>query len=204
MFICLEGVAGAGKSTQAKILAKYLGATLSKKVFISAAFEGNRRLLVNRFMKSSGVANDQRAIMFLFQALHATQYFEVANALKRKSFVIADRWRYSFFAHHLLRSTSGIADRKILVMLNRLAFRNLEPEITILLDLAPSIAHQRYIRREKIQKDGVLEIASKRYLSSVRRYYLNIAKKKGWIVINATRSKHEVAKMIRDVINEKR
>jgi len=79
--ICSEGIAGSGKTTQTKLLTNYLKNVKGKDVFISAAYEGERRKAVSDFMNTSGIKPDQNAVMFLFQALHAAQYHEVNKAI---------------------------------------------------------------------------------------------------------------------------
>ena len=105
MFICFEGIAGSGKTTQTKLLADYLKNVKGKDVFVSAVYERERRKAISDFMNLSGIKAAQTAVMFLFQALHAAQYHEVHEALMSDKIVIADRWRYSFFAHHLQQNT---------------------------------------------------------------------------------------------------
>jgi dTMP kinase len=104
MFICFEGIAGAGKTTQVKILEKYLESK-EIKIFSSAIYENRRRKLISNFINEIGIKHNKEAVMFLFQALHAAQYEEVLVALKEKKIVIADRWRYSFWTYHLYQQT---------------------------------------------------------------------------------------------------
>jgi len=135
MFICLEGIAGSGKTTQTKLLADYLKNVKGKEIFISAIYEGERRKVVSDFMNALGIKLDQNAVMFLFQALHAAQYHEVKNALSINKTVIADRWRYSFFAHHVYQDTFG-KNENLMFQLDLLAYRSLEP-----VSIPPKLRH---------------------------------------------------------------
>ncbi|KKP97976.1 MAG: hypothetical protein US71_C0001G0082 [Parcubacteria group bacterium GW2011_GWD2_38_12] len=157
MFICLEGIAGSGKTTQTKLLADYLKNVKGKDIFISAVYEGERRSVVSDFMNASGIKLDQNAVMFLFQALHAAQYHEVKNALSINKTVIADRWRYSFFAHHVYQDTFG-KNENLMFQLDLLAYRSLEPDICFLIDIPAKIAYNRYIERERSINDNGLDL----------------------------------------------
>ncbi len=201
MFICFEGIAGSGKTTQATLLARYLKNKKGRDVFVSAAYEGSRRKLSAAFMNDSGIKRDQNAIMFLFQALHAAQHQEVCDALDAGCIVIADRWRYSFFAHHLYQKTF-INDEELMSRLDYLAFRSLEPNIHITLNLPSELAFRRYINRERAIDDNGLELMDFQYFSSGIEYYKNIAHIHGWNVIDGTGSKIATFERIRKIIDE--
>ncbi len=201
MLICFEGIAGGGKTTQASLLSNYLKNNLNKEVFISSAYEGNRRKIAAEFINASGVSASAEAIIFTFQALHAAQYQEVVTALEGNKIAIADRWRYSFFAHHLNKTTFG--DRiDFMRELDQFAYHSLEPDITFLLDLDSAIAYQRYFDRENIINDQGLPLMDKAYFDAVTKYYQEIAKTKGWYVIDAARTKEEVSKSIIAIIDQ--
>lgn len=202
MFICFEGVAGSGKTTQTKLLADYLKNVKNKEVFISAVYEGDRRKAVSSFMDTSGIKLDQNAVMFLFQALHAAQYHEVNQALMAGKIVIADRWRYSFFAHHLQQNTFN-GDENLLRQLDLLAHRTLEPDIYFLLDLPPSVAHERYLKREGSINDSGLELMSTEYFDSVSGYYNQFACHNGWSVVDGMPDSQTVFYKICNIIDQK-
>lgn len=202
MFICFEGVAGSGKTTQTRLLADYLKNVKSKNVFVSAVYERERRKAISDFMISSGIKADQNAIMFLFQALHATQYNEVNKALMSNKIVIADRWRYSFFVHHLQQNTFN-RDTALMNRLDLLAYRTLEPDIYFLLKIPSVIAYERYLKREHVISDDGLELMDEKYFKSVSSYYKQLAHDKKWNVIDGMRNQDEIAKEIQNIIDKK-
>ena len=202
MFICLEGIAGSGKTTQTKLLADYLKNVKGKDIFISAVYEGERRSVVSDFMNASGIKLDQNAVMFLFQALHAAQYHEVKNALSINKTVIADRWRYSFFAHHLYQRTFD-KNENLMLQLDLLAYRSLEPDICFLIDIPAKIAYNRYIERERSINDNGLDLMNLEYFIMVADYYKNLAHDKGWYIVDGTKDQQTIFRDIKAIIDEK-
>ena len=201
MFICFEGIAGSGKTTQTKLLADYLKNVKGKDVFVSAAYERERRKIASDFMKLSGIKADQNAVMFLFQALHAAQYYEVNEALMSDKIVIADRWRHSFFAHHLLQNTFN-GDRMLMNQLDLLAYRTLEPDIYFLLKVPAVTAYERYLERENAIDDGGLELMDEKYFQFVSSYYEQLAYDKKWNVIDGMQNRDETSKAIQSIIDK--
>lgn len=202
MFICFEGIAGSGKTTQTKLLADYLKNVKGKEIFISAVYEGERRKVVSDFMNVSGIKLDQNAVMFLFQALHAAQYHEVNNALNVSKTVIADRWRYSFFAHHLYQCTFG-KNKNLMFQLDLLAYRSLEPDICFLIDIPAKIAYNRYIERERSINDNGLDLMNLEYFVTVADYYKNLAHDKGWYIVDGTKDQQTIFRDIKAIVDEK-
>lgn len=201
MFIAFEGLAGTGKSTQAKYFSEYLQQDKGKEVYLSAAYEGDKRKLVSDFMNKSGIKSDSNAVMFLFQALHAAQFHEVTEALHLGKTVISDRWRESFFAFHLYADTFK-GDRKLMESFDILAYRNLEPDVCFLIDVPADVAYTRYIKREAAIADNGLKIAELKYFINVREYYLKIGEQKKWCVIDGNRPPTEVFEDIKDTIEK--
>lgn len=202
MFICFEGIAGSGKTTQTKLLADYLKNVKEKEIFISAVYEGERRRVVSDFMNASGSKHDKNAVMFLFQALHAAQYHEVKNALSINKTVIADRWRYSFFAHHLYQGTFG-KNENLMFQLDLLAYRSLEPDVCFLIDIPAKIAYNRYIERERSINDNGLDLMNLEYFVTVADYYKNLAHDKGWYIVDGTKDQQTIFRDIKAIVDEK-
>ena len=201
MLICFEGIAGSGKTTQIELLADHLIKVTGREVLISSVYEGERRKTVSNFMNVSGIKLNQVAIMFLFQALHTVQYNEVIKAIDSGKVVIADRWRYSFFAHHLQENTIG-SDKNLMNQLDFLAYKSLEPDICFLLDVPPLIAHERYLKRENSISDNGLELMNDGYFHSVSQYYNQLARTKGWRIVDGSRDPQDIFHEIRDEVDQ--
>lgn len=202
MLICFEGVAGGGKTTQTKLLANYLRNAIKKEVFISSVYEGDRRKAVSNFMNVSGIKPDQNAVMFLFQALHAAQYHEVSRAIRFGKIVIADRWRYSFFAYHLYQKTFG-EDENLIHQLDLLAYRSLEPNICFLIDIPAEIAYARYVERERTANDNGLKLINLEYFVWATDYYKNLAHSKNWHIVDGAKSQETIFQNIKAIIDKK-
>ena len=201
MFICFEGIAGSGKTTQVALLADYLKISKGKTVFVGAAYEGNSRKVVSRFINSSGIKSDKNAVMFLFQALHSAHYYTINQALKSHQIVIADRWRQSFFSYHLHQRTFG-RNKKIIDDLDFLAYRKLEPDVYFLIDLPAELAYRRYLDREKMINDHALELGNLKSFNSISKYYRRLAHNQNWYIIDGTQNKKAVFNNIKTTIDK--
>ena len=201
MFICFEGIAGAGKTTQVKILEKYLK-TKKLKTFVSAAYENKRRNLVSNFINKANIKQNKEAMMFLFQTLHAAQREEVLTALNKKEVVIADRWRYSFWTYHLQKKTFN-GDEIIMKKMDELAFKSLNPDICFLLNLSPQLAYERYLKREKKINESGLNLVDFNYFKSVVKMYKKIAELNCWEIVDASNDEKYVFDQIKKIIDKK-
>lgn len=149
LFICFEGIAGSGKTNQSILLKQRLEKENWGEVVISKAYEEERKQVADVLISSLKIRPDSISMMFLFQMLHSEQYRETREALNEGKIVIADRWRESFWAYHLNFGPLAKESRKTLEVLDRLAFHNLEPEITFLLDLLVEVAMKRLLSRDR-------------------------------------------------------
>ncbi len=176
MLICIAGIDGCGKSTQVEMLKEYLESR-GRAVFLSKAYGKEEKERFSEFINCC----DQLAILFLFQALHAQQRIKAERALAEGKTVIADRWDESYLVYH---SVYGIlADKPDLrESINEMAFNGMRPDITFLIDVPVEEADQRCTRRQK--SNDFFELLPREYHESMRKGYLDLAKKMDWTVIN--------------------
>ena len=189
MYVVIEGIDTAGKSTQLEILKnKFKDAVFTKEPGGTALGLKLREMILN------GEAKSSLAEMFMFLADRAEHTQEIILKNKEK-LIISDR---SFI--------SGIAyakDEEIekLIELNRIATSNIFPNKIILLVLSKDELENRLSQKEhdSIEKRGVdylLEIQD-RLKKTILKLNIN------HIFIDASKKIEEIEKEIEDFINAK-
>ena len=155
MFITLDGIDGGGKSTQIELLAKYLeGKGLQVAQFRDPGSTplGNavREILLHR--EDIPLANT--AEMLLYMAARAQLVAEqIRPALESGATVICDRY---LLANVVYQGSAGGMDVDALWTVGRIATGGLMPDVTIVLDLDPSIAASRIQRgQDRLEKRGI-------------------------------------------------
>lgn len=197
MFIAIEGVAGAGKTTQVDLLSKKLKQN-NKSVFISTIYERERKQILEDFIKKIDIENNDMAITYLFQVMHSLQYQEVKRELKTNDYVIADRWRTTFLSYHTLFGELS-KDINIVYKLDELTFRNLNADINILLDVSPEIACKRYQKRER-NKNTSIGLKSLGFFRKTVDFYRKYAQENNWIILNGDDAPEIIHNNILEVI----
>ena len=204
-FIVIEGVDGAGKTTQIKKLAENLTAR-GKRVYITseptckAAHEPTAVgsiigdvLLGKIDMTPSGMA----ALFLADRILHNTdERVGIKAALARGESVICDRYYYSSFAYQ-----GKDTDIDWVIRQNLDCPDILRPDVCIFLDLAPALARARRDERETAQE--IFERPEVK-TSSIRDTFLSVFKKldDNIKIINADGSIDEVAARILKAVEE--
>lgn len=144
MFVVLDGIDGAGKSTQATLLADWLRAAGRSVVMCRdpggpAVSERIRDLLLDP-KSEIGL----RCEMLLYMAARAQLVEKViAPALAAGSDVISDRF---LLANLVYQGVSGELPRDEIETVGRIATRGATPDVTILLDLPVATAATRLNR----------------------------------------------------------
>lgn len=200
MFVCFEGIDGAGKSTQAALLAAYLKKT--GLAVEAVADPGTTQLgkSVRQLILDRDDPISPNAQMLLFSAARA----ELSAYIKRKlgigTTIICDRWLLSTLVYqaHL----NGVDARLIVDIFSG---TSVVPDLCVLLDLDPVAADER--KRQETRKDRY-ERVSLAQKKNMRTAYLNFANESaaGRVVhiVDADRPWHRVHEHIIDLVNTTR
>ncbi|MCD6372733.1 MAG: dTMP kinase [Thermococcus sp.] len=173
-FIVFEGIDGAGKSTQAKLLGKWLEergyeVVLTKEPTDTAFGKLIRKLVLTGGREGiiDGARISHEAEALLFAADRAEHVHKLIKpALEGGKVVISDRYFYSSLAYQWARGL----DLDWLIDLNRFAIK---PDLVILLDLPVKESMKRIGSRSiKTEFDKIVELQKK-----VRENYLKLAER---------------------------
>jgi dTMP kinase len=171
-FITFEGGEGTGKSTQVKLLTSYLtqsgmDVVQTREPGGSPSAEEIRSLLV------TGSA-DRWSVMaetLLFNAARVEHWRQVIDpALARGAHVVCDRFSDSTMAY---QAYAGGIDPKVIAELHRLALGGVEPDLTIVLDIAVDEGLQRAATRR--DNETRFERKGREFHERLRQGFLDIA-----------------------------
>lgn len=198
MFIQVEGIDGAGKTTQCGLLQAMMAAqsipTVVVKELDSTEFGKRvREMLLHRRL------NAVRAEMFLFLAAKAQAFAEIILPHRAKGeCVIADRGNGSFISYN---AAVGL-DQRMLMELLHFANHGVTPDLTILLDLPVKAAKKIIeLRAEKSRFDLLDELQVERQ----RSQFLHLAKAlPNWVVVDGTQEKGAIHRLIEQEVMGRR
>jgi len=166
-FITFEGCEGVGKSTQVKLLVKYLEVTHQDCLFIrepggTQISEKIRSIILD---KNNDKMSDECETL-LYCAARAQLVNEVIRpALEAGRLVICDRFMDSTFAYQGVARGLG-AD--YVENLNKAAIKDVIPDLTIFLDLKPEEAFKR---KGGADKEDRMEMAGNEFHNRVYEGY---------------------------------
>ena len=204
-FITLEGPEGAGKSTQAKLLAEALHARgidslLTREPGGTPLAEELRSLL--KHFKSDSEAMTPEAELLLMNAARAQHVqYKILPALEAGKWVICDRFCDSTLAYQ------GFArglDRKMIDHINTFACGSTLPHLTLLLDLSPEDGAKRTNARADVSRDR-FDSESRTFHEAIRNGFLTLAKDapERFAVINAAQEMDAVTADIMEVLRDR-
>lgn len=151
LFVCFEGGEGAGKSTQAQLLADALAdreVVLTREPGGTPAGQRIREILLDPHTGDL----DHRAEALLYAADKSEHLRAViVPALERGAMVITDRYVDSTLAY---QGAGRDLDPSDLEWIVRWATNDLRPHLTVLLDVAPSEGLGRFEERDRIEAEG--------------------------------------------------
>ena len=209
LLITFEGGEGVGKSTQSNILCRQLkkyGIDSIKTQEPGGSMLGNN---IRKWIKSSGNISALSETL-LFEAARAQIMAEIIiPALRKNKVLIVDRFIDSTISYQGFGYGLNVETIK---KLNKIASKNITPDLTILLDIDPEISLSRVSNQtdlftEEENNEKRIDSENQRrfeqspieFHKKVREGYLSISKsEKRWCVINADQKSEKIAKLILD------
>lgn len=186
-FICIEGLDGCGKTTQAKLLVR----KLCEKGFDAFYTAEPTRGKIGKFIKKYYLHGEKRGSVIVEALLFAADRFEhvekeIVPALNEGKLVVSDRYIYSSLAY---QGAAGL-DLKWIKELNKHA---IPPNLAIFLDVKPEIVLQRLQRKKSVMEKLAIQ-------RKVREVYEKLVKDGKLVRVDGNKSKEEVAKDIFNLI----
>lgn len=172
-FITLEGGEGAGKSTLARALAERFERS-GQQVVVTREPGGSPDAEILRHVLLSGAARPlgpfAEALLFAAARLDHVET-TIRPALARGAIVISDRF---FDSARAYQGALGGVEPAVLNALDRIAVRKTRPDLTLILDLDPTIGQERLAKRGAARDRFEAEDAA--FHAKLRRAYLDIAR----------------------------
>lgn len=195
-FITLEGSEGVGKTTNLEFVYRYLesagiDSVQTREPGGTPLAEELREILL-AVREEAMSAQAELLMMFAARSQHLDQVIEPHLAAGR--WVICDRFTDATYAYQ--GGGRGVDEDQI-AALEALVHGDLQPDLTLYLDLAPEIASQRIAQR----KADRFELEKRAFFERVRASYLNRAERyKRFAVIDASVTLAQVQNRIAEVL----
>ncbi|MFG2514792.1 dTMP kinase [Streptomyces sp. NPDC048584] len=197
-FIALEGGDGAGKSTQAEALAEWIRAKGHEVVLTrepGATPVGKRLRSILLDVSSAGLSHRAEALLY---AADRAEHIDtvVRPALERGAVVITDRYIDSSVAYQ--GAGRDLSPTEI-ARINRWATDGLVPHLTVLLDVAPETARERFT-----EAPDRLESEPAEFHARVRTGFLTLAAADPgrYLVVDAGQEPEAVTTVIRHRLDQ--
>lgn len=188
VFICIEGLDGCGKTTQAKLLARKLRKR-HNAVYTAEPSRGKIGTLIRR----NYLYGEKRLSIVLEALLFAADRIEhlenvILPALEAGQLVISDRYVYSSLAY---QGAAGLS----LDWIEKINENALQPDVAFFIDVNPETVMSRLK-----PKKSVMENLSNQ--KKVREIYLKFVENGRLTRINGNKSENEVAKEVYEVAKQ--
>ncbi|MEM3703815.1 MAG: dTMP kinase [Candidatus Bathyarchaeia archaeon] len=186
-FVCIEGLDGCGKTTQAKILVKRLRKMGYDAVYTAEPTRGKVGKFIKRYCLHGGrrVSSVVEALLFAADRYEHVES-EIFPALRNGKIVVSDRYIYSSLAY---QGAAGLN----LDWIRQINEHALAPNLAILIDVEPNTVIKRLKPRRSVMEN--LETQHK-----VREVYLRFVENGELVKVDGNKPKKEVANEILSII----
>ena len=186
MYICLEGIDGSGKTTQIELIVKWLDECGLEVLRVFEPTDSPAGRLIRELLQNPNATSDnfQKTLALLFAADRIMLMEKIKEEEKTGRIVLSDRCFYSSMVYQ--NGTDWIAE------INKFAKK---PDIVLLMDIDPETAISRC--------EGKDSFEDMKFLSKIRKKYLELADKEDFIVVNANNGLNKVHDDIKRVIARK-
>jgi dTMP kinase len=185
-FICIEGLDGCGKTTQAKLLVKKLQKSY-KAVYTTEPSRGK----IGTFIRNRCLYGEKRlssvteALLFAADRIEHVEN-EVLPALDQGKLVISDRYVYSSLAY---QGAAGLS----LEWIEKVNEHALKPDLAVFIDVDPKTV----MRRLKPKKSVMENMATQQ---KVRDVYLKFVAKGKLVRLDGNSAQNEVAEALSNLV----
>ena len=200
LFITLEGIEGAGKSTVIDFIENFITSSgydvvKTREPGGTAIGEQIREILLN---KSNDKLTDDTELLLIFaaRAQHLSEI--ILPNLTSNKIVLCDRFIDASYAYQ--GAGRGIEQSKI-NLLENWVMPDIKPDLTFLLDLDPKIAFERRNKRSDADR---FESEDIHFFEKIRQYYLERAENEPerFRVINSELSLEDVQEQIKNILKD--
>ncbi|MFM7972995.1 MAG: dTMP kinase [Betaproteobacteria bacterium] len=198
MFITLEGIDGAGKSTHLAALAQWWRArgaevVLTREPGGTPLAERLREMVLHEAMDPL----TESLLVFAARREHVLKVIE--PALARKAVVLCDRFTDATFAY---QGGGRGFDHAILTQLEQWVHGQRQPDLTFLFDVPPEVAQAR---RAAVRQPDRFEAQDLAFFSRVRQAYeqRRLAQPERFAVVDATLAPQAVAAQVLAIMQER-
>ena len=182
VFVCIEGLDGSGKTTQAKLLTERLSKNYDA-VYTSEPSNGK----TGTFLRECCLYEEKRlpapaeALLFAADRVEHVEN-EIKPALARGKIVVCDRYVYSSLAY---QGSTGVN----LAWIKEINSHALQPDFAIFIDVPPEQVLERLMRKKSVME--TLEIQRK-----VRDIYMEFVQKGELALVDGDKPVDELAKTL--------
>ncbi len=189
LFIVLEGIDGAGKTTVAKEIVRLLKKSGITSLYTYEPYTDLFTELIRKYGRELGPVMEA-LLMAADRYYHVKEVIE--PALRSNKVVVSDRYYFSSVAYQGGRG----ADPSWVYLVNSFAIK---PDLAIYLDIPPAVG----LRRKKVSDTRIRYLeADPGVMNEVRRIYKDMVKSGALLEVNASRDLCSVLQQCVDIICE--